>query len=109
MFYRWDYTSRAPDFEAFKYLKENGVKAEFLRSVFPTQTSPNHFSIATGEKLFAQQCFLSIKLIQLFIALILWLIFVIVLLFLALLSRQFTRNQSFTFLPLISADSNSKE
>ena len=47
-FFRWDYADRDPDLQGFKYLKENGVKAKYMQGVFPTQTSPNHFSIATG-------------------------------------------------------------
>jgi len=47
-FYRWDYPNKFSDFEAFRYLKENGVKAEYLRNIFPTLTAPSHFSIATG-------------------------------------------------------------
>ncbi|XP_076822727.1 ectonucleotide pyrophosphatase/phosphodiesterase family member 7-like [Clavelina lepadiformis] len=46
--FRWDYSQRTPDLEAFKYLRENGVVAEYMKPVFPSQTSPNHFSIATG-------------------------------------------------------------
>ena len=46
---RWDYSQRTPDLEAFKYLRENGVVAEYMKPVFPSQTSPNHFSIATGK------------------------------------------------------------
>jgi len=46
---RWDYASRRNDLLSFKYLEENGVKAEYMTSAFPTQTSPNHMSIATGR------------------------------------------------------------
>jgi len=46
---RWDYASRRPDLTSFKYLEENGVKAEYMKAAMPTQTSPNHMSIATGQ------------------------------------------------------------
>ena len=30
-----------------RFLAENGVRAEYLRSQYPTKTFPNHFSIVT--------------------------------------------------------------
>lgn len=47
--FRWDYVDRRPDLKSFQYLRENGVKADYLKAAFPTQTSPNHMSIATGQ------------------------------------------------------------
>lgn len=47
--FRFDYPDKAAELEGFKYLKENGVKAKYMTGVFPTLTSPSHFSIATGE------------------------------------------------------------
>lgn len=45
--FRWDYADRVntPNID---YIAQNGVKAEFLKSSFPTKTFPNHYSIATG-------------------------------------------------------------
>jgi len=47
--FRWDYAERRKDLKNFQYLEKNGVKADYLKSAFPTQTSPNHMSIATGR------------------------------------------------------------
>ena len=45
--FRWDYTDLydTPNFDA---LAENGVKAEGLIPSFPTNTFPNHYTLATG-------------------------------------------------------------
>jgi predicted AlkP superfamily pyrophosphatase or phosphodiesterase len=45
--FRWDYTNRGltPNFDS---VKKHGVSSLSLRSVFPTKTFPNHFSIITG-------------------------------------------------------------
>lgn len=47
--FRWDYMEKAPDLEGFRRIRENGVMAKYMQPVFPTQTSPNHFSVATGS------------------------------------------------------------
>lgn len=45
--FRWDYQDlyETPNFDL---LVQNGVKAEYLISSFPTKTFPNHYSLATG-------------------------------------------------------------
>jgi predicted AlkP superfamily pyrophosphatase or phosphodiesterase len=45
--FRWDYPDlyETPNFDL---LEENGVKAEYLVSSFPTKTFPNHYTLATG-------------------------------------------------------------
>ncbi|EDO35535.1 predicted protein, partial [Nematostella vectensis] len=45
--FRWDYMSKAstPNLD---FLVKTGSKAKFIRSVFPTTTYPNHFSLVTG-------------------------------------------------------------
>jgi predicted AlkP superfamily pyrophosphatase or phosphodiesterase len=45
--FRWDYPSLV-DTPALDRMAAAGLKAEALQPVFPTQTFPNHFSIATG-------------------------------------------------------------
>lgn len=45
--FRWDYPSLG-DTPALDRMAAAGLKAEALQPVFPTQTFPNHFSIATG-------------------------------------------------------------
>lgn len=45
---RWDYPDRRPDLQNFNYLKENGVRAEYMAPPFPSQTSPSHTTIVTG-------------------------------------------------------------
>ena len=45
--FRWDYTNdvETPNFDSIERV---GVKAESLKSCFPTKTFPNHYSMATG-------------------------------------------------------------
>ncbi|KXJ29212.1 Ectonucleotide pyrophosphatase/phosphodiesterase family member 5 [Exaiptasia diaphana] len=45
--FRWDYMSKTstPNLD---YIVNTGVKAEFLRSAFPTTTYPNHITMVTG-------------------------------------------------------------
>jgi len=45
--FRWDYVNRGltPNFDS---IKKSGVSALSLRSVFPSKTFPNHFSIISG-------------------------------------------------------------
>ncbi|CAK8673883.1 unnamed protein product [Clavelina lepadiformis] len=45
---RHDYFDRAPNLPAFKYLRQNGVQAKYMKGAFPTLTLPSHFTIATG-------------------------------------------------------------
>jgi predicted AlkP superfamily pyrophosphatase or phosphodiesterase len=45
--YRWDYIDRFPT-PAINQLVSDGVRAEKLIPVFPTQTFPNHYTLATG-------------------------------------------------------------
>ncbi|XP_039265278.2 ectonucleotide pyrophosphatase/phosphodiesterase family member 7-like [Styela clava] len=42
---RWDQTD---DMKGFRYIQENGVRAEYMIPAFPSHTSPCHMSIATG-------------------------------------------------------------
>nr|XP_002121836.1 ectonucleotide pyrophosphatase/phosphodiesterase family member 7-like [Ciona intestinalis] len=46
--FKWDYADRTPELEAFQYLRANGVTADYIQGPYPTQTSPSHFTIATG-------------------------------------------------------------
>lgn len=46
--FRWDFPTLA-DTPALDRMAAAGLKAEALQPVFPTQTFPNHFSIATGQ------------------------------------------------------------
>lgn len=34
-----------------KYFVENGIKAEYMKPAFPSNTFPNHFSMITGLKI----------------------------------------------------------
>ncbi len=45
--FRWDYASKAntPNLD---YIASKGVKAESLKSSFPSKTFPNHYSMVTG-------------------------------------------------------------
>ncbi|XP_013379843.2 LOW QUALITY PROTEIN: ectonucleotide pyrophosphatase/phosphodiesterase family member 5-like [Lingula anatina] len=45
--FRWNYLTRTqtPNFD---YLIEKGVKAKWIKNVFPTVTFPNHYTIVTG-------------------------------------------------------------
>ncbi|MCD4698045.1 MAG: ectonucleotide pyrophosphatase/phosphodiesterase [Bacteroidales bacterium] len=45
--FRWDYTDNVPT-PNFDKITAKGVKAESLKSSFPTKTFPNHYSMATG-------------------------------------------------------------
>lgn len=45
--FRWDYADEVPTPNLDK-IANMGVKAESLKSSFPTKTFPNHYSIATG-------------------------------------------------------------
>jgi predicted AlkP superfamily pyrophosphatase or phosphodiesterase len=47
---RYNYLDNLPDGKIanFKYFMKNGVKAKFIRNVFPSSTFPNHVSIASG-------------------------------------------------------------
>lgn len=44
---RWDYL-KEPDLIGFRTLAENGVKAEYVMPVMPSNSYPNWYSIATG-------------------------------------------------------------
>lgn len=45
--FRWDYQDLY-DTPNFDILEQEGVKAEYLISSFPTKTFPNHYALATG-------------------------------------------------------------
>eukprot|EP00794_Sanderia_malayensis_P017338 gene17338-19069_t len=45
--FRWDYLDRL-NLKNFKYIMENGVRANSLESSFVTKTFPNHFTLVTG-------------------------------------------------------------
>ena len=45
--YRYDYP-QIVDTPNLDYIKNNGIKAQSLKPVFPSLTFPNHYSIATG-------------------------------------------------------------
>ncbi|CAC5359201.1 ENPP5 [Mytilus coruscus] len=48
--FRYNYLDQLPldKITNFTYLIKNGVKAKFIKNVFPTVTYPNHMTIATG-------------------------------------------------------------
>jgi predicted AlkP superfamily pyrophosphatase or phosphodiesterase len=46
---RYDYPDKA-DFPAFKRMEQEGLRAEKLMPVFPSNTFPGHVSLATGAK-----------------------------------------------------------
>ncbi|XP_063403049.1 ectonucleotide pyrophosphatase/phosphodiesterase family member 5-like [Mytilus trossulus] len=48
--FRYNYLDKLPldKITNFTYLIKNGVKAKFIKNVFPTVTYPNHMTIATG-------------------------------------------------------------
>lgn len=48
--FRYDYLNRFMENETshFNYFIENGVKAKYVRNVFPTVTFPNHYTLITG-------------------------------------------------------------
>ncbi|XP_039260497.2 ectonucleotide pyrophosphatase/phosphodiesterase family member 7-like [Styela clava] len=45
---RWDYFDHIKDMPGFKYLRENGIRAEYVKPAFPSHTSPTHTTMATG-------------------------------------------------------------
>lgn len=45
--FRYDYMEKT-DTPNFDFLRDNGTKAESMQSVFPSNTFPNHYSLATG-------------------------------------------------------------
>ncbi len=45
--FRWDYASRV-ETPNLDQIAEQGVKAEYVKPVFPTKTFPNHYAMATG-------------------------------------------------------------
>ena len=46
--FRWDYIQDIPDLPGFQWIKENGVKADYLQPAFPTTSYPNYYSLMTG-------------------------------------------------------------
>lgn len=44
---RWDYFK--PDHSGFQRIIKDGVKAEYLESMYPSLSAPNHYSISTGK------------------------------------------------------------
>lgn len=48
--FRYDYLDRfiANQTSNFQYFIQNGVKAKYIRNVFPTVTYPNHYTLITG-------------------------------------------------------------
>ncbi len=45
--FRWDYADRVPT-PNLDYIAANGVKAEYVIPAFPSNTFPNHYTMATG-------------------------------------------------------------
>ena len=45
--FRYDYDTKT-ETPNLDFLRDNGVKAESMQSVFPSKTFPNHYSLATG-------------------------------------------------------------
>ena len=48
---RWDYLDKfgiSKNYKNFEYLRQNGVRTEYLKSQFVSKTFPNHWTIATG-------------------------------------------------------------
>ncbi len=45
--FRWDYADRV-ETPNLDYIAQNGVKAAYVKPVFPSKTFPNHYSMATG-------------------------------------------------------------
>nr|XP_039248999.1 ectonucleotide pyrophosphatase/phosphodiesterase family member 7-like isoform X1 [Styela clava] len=45
---KWSYFDRTKEMPGFKFLSENGVRAEYMKPAFPSHTSPCHTTIATG-------------------------------------------------------------
>lgn len=45
--FRWDYADRVPT-PNLDYIAANGVKAEYVVPAFPSNTFPNHYTMATG-------------------------------------------------------------
>jgi len=45
--FRYDYMEKT-DTPNLDHIRDNGVKAESMQSVFPSKTFPNHYSLATG-------------------------------------------------------------
>ena len=52
--FRWNYFDHfGPDeIPAFQRFMENGVKAEYVQSIFPSKSFPSWTSIATGSQTF---------------------------------------------------------
>lgn len=45
--FRWDYASRVPT-PNLDYIARNGVSTEYVKPAFPSNTFPNHYTMATG-------------------------------------------------------------
>lgn len=46
--FRWDYFSTRSSSDGFRRLKEHGVHAEYMNSIFPSLSYPSYYSIVTG-------------------------------------------------------------
>ena len=46
---RWDYINDSSVYTGFKRLADNGVKAEYVTPVFPSNSYPNWYTIVTGK------------------------------------------------------------
>uniref|UniRef100_T1J3R9 glycerophosphocholine cholinephosphodiesterase n=1 Tax=Strigamia maritima TaxID=126957 RepID=T1J3R9_STRMM len=46
--FRWDYVDGLPETGGFKKLIKSGVKAEHMMPIYPSESYPNYFAIATG-------------------------------------------------------------
>lgn len=45
---RWDYIDRDPELKGFPRMQTNGVKAEYVKPIYPSNSYPNWYSIVTG-------------------------------------------------------------
>lgn len=48
---RWDYLNDS-SYAGFKRIADNGVKAEYVTPVFPSNSYPNWYTIVTGKKFY---------------------------------------------------------
>ena len=46
--FRWDYVSLDKSLKGFRKIAENGVRAKYVKPVFPTISYPNWYTIVTG-------------------------------------------------------------
>ncbi|XP_013789120.1 ectonucleotide pyrophosphatase/phosphodiesterase family member 6-like [Limulus polyphemus] len=46
--WRWDYIDNEPSLKGFKRLAKSGVKAEYVKPIFPTSDYPNWYTVVTG-------------------------------------------------------------